>query len=118
MKNSQSKKVSLITKFIAMFAIFGVVAMLVSGIFTFMIQTQIYHRECESRLKNITNQLNALITDDGDDFVNVLYYFKEHSGDMRIKADSSEYYQPELLAFQKQFAERYPEKTYGVDIFF
>ncbi|MBQ7677616.1 MAG: hypothetical protein IJT32_05215 [Lachnospiraceae bacterium] len=74
MKNSQSKKVSLITKFIAMFAIFGVVAMLVSGIFTFMIQTQIYHRECESRLKNITNQLNALITDDGDDFVNVLYY--------------------------------------------
>ena len=35
MKNSQSKKVSLITKFIAMFTIFGVVAILVSGIFTF-----------------------------------------------------------------------------------
>ena len=118
MGNNQSKKVSLITKFMGMFAAFGVAAMLVSGIFTFVIQTNIYHRECESRLKNITNQLSALITDDGDDFVDVLDYFKEHSADMRIKADSDGHYRPELLAFQKLFAERYPDKTYGVDIFF
>ena len=84
MKNSQSKKVSLITKFIAMFAIFRVVAMLVSGILTYAIQTNLYHRECETTLKNITDQLNDLIVDEGEDFVDVLHYYDEHYDKMRI----------------------------------
>ena len=114
MKNNPSKKVSLITKFIAMFAIFGVVAMLVSGMLTFAIQTNIYHRECETTLRNITDQLNDLIVDDGEDFVDVLHYYDK----MHITADSDGRYQSYFQAFQKRFAERYPNKTYGVDIHF
>ena len=116
--HNNHKKVSLITKFIVMFTVFGVISTLVCGIFTFMTQTRIYHNECESNLKNITDQLNSIIQDDGEDFIDVLDYFKEHRDEMHIKPESAGDYQPELLAFRKLFAKKYPNKTYGVDITF
>ncbi len=112
------KKVSLIRKVLYMFTIFGIISIILSGLYTYISQTRSYHRECEENLKNITAYMRALIGNDEKDFAEQILFFEEHHDDLRISVDENGGYQEELAKFRKMLQEKYPNQTYGIDIKF
>ena len=62
------KKRSLVTIFIIMFAIFGVLTVIMNLVYTYVVQSRVYHQQCADRLTSINNYMKVLIDRDGDDF--------------------------------------------------
>jgi len=114
----ETKKDSLLFKFAVIFIIFTLVTLLMSGVNTYLNQTRSYKEQSENNLQQLAKYLQALIVADGENFLNYQNYFFKHRDRMFIPYDFAGDYQPEKKHFEKLFAEKYPNKTLGVDVKF
>lgn len=105
----------LIYKLGTVFGIFLVVSLLLGGVTTYLSQMSIYRRQCQRDITNVASYLGSLIEADGEDFLKYKKYYEEHYADVDIPIDADEYLSYEQ-AFNKLFNERYPGKTFEVDI--
>ena len=108
---------SLIFKIALIFFIFIFATLTVSGINTYVRQTEIYKAQCEENIHDIAVHLSNLIVADDDDFVWFQNYFLEHCQEMNVDIDFADS-TPEREAFEKLFAEKYPGEIIGKTIAF
>jgi len=114
----ETKKDSLLFKFAIIFTIFTVVTLLMSGINTYLNQTNSYKEQSEANLQELAKYLHELIVADGENFLNYQNYFFKHRDKIFIPYDFAGDYQPEKQKFEKLFAEKYPNKIFGIDVKF
>ncbi len=97
------------------FEIFLIVTLILTGVTTYLSQMSIYRKQCQRNITNVASYLASLIEADGEDFLEYKKYYEEHYADVDIPVDADEYLSYEH-DFQKLFNERYPGKTFEVDI--
>ncbi|MCR5604054.1 MAG: PP2C family protein-serine/threonine phosphatase [Lachnospiraceae bacterium] len=112
------KKRSLVTIFIIMFAIFGALTVIMNLVYTYVVQSRVYHQQCADRLTSINNYMKVLIDRDGDDFYDLRMYFEDHKDEILIPLDYAG--DPEIKGreFYRHFEEKHPGMVYGEDIQF
>lgn len=105
----------LIYKLGIVFGLFLVVTLILCGVTTYLSQMSIYRKQCQKNIMNVASYLGSLIEADGEDFLKYKKYYEEHYADIDIPIDADEYlsYEDE---FNTLFTERYPGKTFEVDI--
>lgn len=81
----------LLFKFAQIFIVFTLVAMLLSGIITFIYQTNSYKKAVIKNLRNIAEYLELLIQDFGEDFISYQKYYMEHFAEAKIPFSFTEY---------------------------
>lgn len=81
----------LLFKFAQIFIVFTAVAMFLSGIITFIYQTNSYKKATLKNLRNIAEYLELLIQESGDDFVSYQKYYMEHFAEAKIPFTFTEY---------------------------
>lgn len=118
MKDKHEKRKSLIRIFALMFAVFGLITVVMNAAYTYMVQTNVYHQECADKLMAIDDYLEVLIERDGNDFLLLKDYFEKHHDEMLIPMDFAGDYSLKKEEFDRLFSERYPGKTLGADIDF
>ncbi len=80
------KKKRLVRQLGNFFVVFALGTILVSGITTYVNRTQSYHRECVTRLEQLTAYLSGQIQRDAT-FPDLIAYFKEHKDLVQIPRD-------------------------------
>lgn len=105
----------LIHKLGFVFVIFLVVTLALCGVTTYLSQMSIYRKQCQRNITNVASYLGSLIEADGEDFLKYKKYYEKHYADVDIPIDAREYLSYEE-AFNKLFTQRYPGKTFDVDI--
>ena len=105
----------LIYKLGIVFGVFLVVSLILCGVTTYLSQMSIYRKQCQRDITNVASYLGSLIEADGEDFLKYKKYYEEHYADVDIPIDADEYLSYEH-DFHKLFNERYPGKTFGVDV--
>ena len=118
MGNTQTGKVSLLTKLIVMVTIFGAISLIMNSAYTYVTQTTSYHKECEENLRQITGYMETIMAADGDDFKELKNYYEEHHDDMLIPADFDWDCTAAKESFEELFRAAYPDKILGIDISF
>ena len=83
---------SLLFRFALIFFSFTVVAVLFSGISTYVNQMRLYKNQCLENVRNIGDYLERLIQDSGKEFVDYQDYFMAHYADVDIPYDFDEYH--------------------------
>ncbi len=99
------------------FAVFSVVTLIIVGLMTYINQMGIYRAQCERNIKNVGRYISSLIVADGVDFIRYMDYYQEHYTEVDIPVDVDEYESYENR-FRELFNQRYPGRTFGVDITF
>lgn len=102
-------------KFMITFGFFTLVILLVVGLITYFSQISIYQNQCEQNLQNVCAYLKNLMEEEKEDTLLYQDYFMSHYDEIKLPMDFSDYrsYRDD---FEKLFAEKYPDKTLGVDI--
>ena len=111
----EGKKQGLLFKFAAIFAVFGLVTLLMSGANIYYNETAAYKQQCEENLVNIGHALEAMLVADGENFLQYQEVFMKRHKDMRLRFDFSDWH-ADKEKFDRMFAERYPGKVMGRDI--
>ena len=109
------KKKSLLHKFIMIFAASAVFILAVTGVATYLAQTEKYRQECEINSRAVGEFLCMQMKKEGEDFIRYQEYYMDHYRDMMIPAYISEW-NSALERFNRLFAQEYPGMTLGVDI--
>lgn len=109
---------SLLFKFAVIFVVFTAVITIMSGINTYINQTDIYKRQCEENMEKIAAHLEDLIQASGSDFIVFQEYFLEHFDEMNVPLDYPNEYLAVKENYERMFAQKYPGKTLGIDIQF
>ena len=78
---------SLLFRFALIFCIFTVLTLVLSGFITFGQQTAIYKGQKEESLKQIARYLEAMIQEDGDEFLLYKNYMIEHYNEVQVPVD-------------------------------
>lgn len=112
------KKKSLARQFSALFIVFALATILVSGVMTFINQTNEYHGECVRNLEQLTTFLSELIGKEGDDFANIKGWYASHPGELEIPRDFFSDLPVSREKFYDYLKEHYNGRTYGSDLFF
>ena len=112
------KKKSLARQFSALFIVFALATILVSGVMTFINQTNEYHGECVRNLEQLTTFLSELIGKEGDDFANIKGWYASHPGELEIPRDFFSDLPVSREKFYDYLKENYNGRTYGSDLFF
>lgn len=81
----------LLFKFALLFIVFTAVAMFLSGITTFIYQTNSYKKSTLENLRNVADYLELLIQESGDDFISYQKYYMEHFAEAKVPFDFTEY---------------------------
>ena len=107
---------SLAFKFVTVFAIFMVIIVVVVAFATYNIQNDVYKEQKETLVRNVGTQLVHFLEGDGQDFLNLAHYYKQHAEDMRIeyKGDYSleiPDWESRKALFDAEF-----QKMYGFDV--
>ncbi|MCR5031962.1 MAG: PP2C family protein-serine/threonine phosphatase [Lachnospiraceae bacterium] len=113
-----NKKKSLALQFTLFFLLFALVTITVSGVITYLTQTQSYHAECEKSLQQISRHLSELIGKDGQEFIYLEEYFKENNSSLRIPEDYIADLPESEAAFYRYLMEHYPDMQYGENLQF
>ena len=113
----RKKTGSLIFKFAIIFIIFTVIAISLSAVITYIHQNDIYHKQCEERLHNISEYLEDLMVNDGEEFIAYQEYMIENSDKVLLPMDFDSYL-PAKREFERLFSEKYPGRTLFEDIEF
>ena len=114
-----TKKIdSLLFKFGIIFSIFIAVTLFMSSVNTYVNQTNSYQEQAEQRLKDIAWCLEKFIQADSKNFLNYQKYFLQNHKKVLIPYDFGGDYQIDKKNFEKLFAEKYPGKTFDVDVKF
>ncbi len=81
------KTKSLAFKFGVIFTLFAIFTIGVSGLMTYLSQTEAYHEECRGRLRQITADIVNRIDDEGEEFKILKDYFEEHTDEIELSKD-------------------------------
>ena len=111
---------TLLFKFAAVFLIFTIITLAVSGIATFITQTDDYRDQCGENIKNIGRYLSDMMTEDSEEVCNYRRFFLENFdsiNDIEIPIDFTEYHTAKH-EFDALFEKEYPGRVLGVDISF
>lgn len=109
---------SLLFKFALLFVLIVVVALLLSGVSTYISQRAIYQKQCEERLVTIANHLKSLVMSEGAVFADFQRFFIAHKEDIHVPLDYDGHWIPSWQNFARLFQERHPGKIFGVDMAF
>ncbi|WP_197029543.1 PP2C family protein-serine/threonine phosphatase [Butyrivibrio sp. AE3004] len=116
--SSNRKKSSLVKLFIVVFVLFALGTFLVNETMTYLAQTQSYHEECVADLRRLTTHLSKLIQNEGDEFINLKAWYKEHPDMVQVPVDFRSDLPVAQMAFYDYIAEKYPGKNYGTNLSF
>ena len=108
-------RTGLLFKFAAIFAVFGLVTLLMSGANIYYNETAAYKQQCEENLVNIGHALEEMLVADGENFLQYQEVFMKRHKDMRLRFDFSDWH-ADKEKFDRMFAERYPGKVMGRDV--
>ncbi len=106
---------SLSFKFTIMCIIFTVIMISMSGIMTFISQTNIYRNQRQSDIRNITEYLKLLMEQEGEETVAYQKYYLKHYNEINIPCNVTEY-RSYKKRFNELFQKKYPDKVLGTDI--
>ncbi len=106
---------SLAFKFGIIFTFFAVITIVISGIMTYLSQTESYHQECQILLKQISASIINRINDEGDEFKILKEYFEEHIEEVELSKDFKTDQFRARDAFYDYMAENFPEETLKYD---
>ena len=110
------KKGGLLKEFILIFGLFGLLTMVLSIIYTLINEKEIYFKNYESDLNNITDHLNDRILMEGSEFKLLVDYVAEHKDEMRLPAEDPGDYEPQYKRFVELFLKKHPGRSMGMDI--
>ena len=109
----------LLMKFGLIFLVFALVTLTVSGIATYVNQSDIYQKQQENTMQSLSAYLTKIVEKNGDDFVLYQKYFFDHYDELDIPASFTlEDSQRARENFKQLFAQTYPGKIMGKDIQF
>ncbi len=114
-KNMNKRRGRIANKFMITFGVFTFVILLIVGLVTYYSQVSIYQEQCEQNLQNVCAYLKNLMEEEKEDTLLYQDYLMAHYEEMKLPMDFTEY-RSYRDAFEKLFAEKYPDKTLGVDI--
>ncbi len=106
---------SLLFKIGAIFFVFTVITLLISGITTYINQMKIYKRQCEDNIRKLGTYLETMILNESQGFRIYQDYFLSHYQEIEMPINFTEY-ETAKYEFEKMFAKAYPGKTFGVDV--
>ena len=109
------KTKSLAFKFGVIFSVFAVLMIVISGVMTYLSQTEAYHEECRKRLEQITANIIHRIDDEGIEFKFLKDYFVEHKDEIELSKNFAEHQLVARDAFYEYMEEHYPEETLKYD---
>ena len=72
------EKKSLAKQFSLMFLVFAVVTTFISGVISYVNQTNTYHKECITTLERFTTHMAGLIKKEGSEFANIKEWYEEN----------------------------------------
>ena len=116
--SKESKGSSLIFKFAFIFACFTFFTLCMSGINTYINQTNSYKKQCEDNINNIAMYLESILSSEGEDFINFQNYFISHYEEIEIPFDQVDDVEASKIEFESLFAQKYPGYVLGEDIAF
>ncbi|MBP5607966.1 MAG: PP2C family protein-serine/threonine phosphatase [Lachnospiraceae bacterium] len=109
------KTKSLAFKFGVIFTIFALITIVISGIMTYLSQTETYHQECKNLLKQISAAIINRINDEGDEFRVLKEYFEEHMDEIELSKDFKNDQYRARDEFYAYITENFPEETLKYD---
>ena len=112
------KKRSLTKLFALVFILFAVITIIINGTMTYAAQNSAYHEECVTDLRRLTTNLTGQIQGEGEEFVHLKKWFKEHQDLVQVPVDFRAALPEAEKAFTRYVADNYPGKVYGTDISF
>ena len=74
------KRFPLMLRFVAMFLIFVVLALGMTGALSYVNQTRFYRADVEEQMRNVANYMNRLVESDSAAFLNMKEYILAHDG--------------------------------------
>ena len=110
-------KKSISNKIIAVFLIFTVVTLSLSGILIYSIQMSSYKRQCEINVRDVGEYLAGLMVGDGDRFIEYQNFYLEHYKEVNLPIDADDYLSYQISA-EQMIIDTHPGKVLGRDVDF
>ena len=114
----EKKKKSLAKLFLLIFIISAIGTIIVNVSMTYMAQTRSYHEECASDLRKLTTFLTGLMENEGDEFLLLKSWYKEHPDQVQVPLNFKEDMPRTQKAFDDYVLANYPGKIYGANLSF
>ena len=112
------KRKSLARFFGALFVLFTLTTIVISGTMTYFNQTHNYNSSCVLELQELTSHLSGLIEKGNDEFLNLKKFFDEYRDEVLIPMD----FRDDLIHAEREFyyyfKQNYPGLVFGSDITF
>ena len=110
------KKKSLGKQFALLFALIAVVSIVISGIVTYINQTNTYHNETIESLRQLTAHMTGLMDDNEEEFIQLRKWFSEHPDQVQIPVDFRGDLEGSKAAFYKYAEEHYDGRVPGAGL--
>ncbi|MBR1740406.1 MAG: hypothetical protein IJ733_00770, partial [Lachnospiraceae bacterium] len=107
---------SLAFKFVALFTAFMVGILAVVAVATYTIQNTVYKQQMETIVRNVSLQLARFLESDGQDFLNLAHYYKDHAEDMRIEYEGNYSLKIPGWDSRKELFDSKYQKLYGFQV--
>ena len=105
-KKYNERYLSLMVRFITMFALFVAVALVLTGTLSYINETAFYHTEVERSLRNATDYVNSLMAAEGESFPELKQYIYDHRDELHIPANAPDGYEAARADFDRLWASR------------
>ena len=118
--NRLKKTDTLLFRFAIIFLIFTIVTLVVSGVATFVTQTEDYREQCGDNIRNIGRYLADMMSKDSEEVINCRRYYLENYdniNDTAVPIDFTEY-STARQSYEELFEAEYPGKVLNRDIAF
>ncbi len=112
------KTKSIAREFAVLFILFALITMIVSGVMTFVNQTESYHEECIENLHEMTGHLNRLIANEGSEFNDLKNWYDQNPDKVLIPIEFREDLPASKAAFYQYTREHYDGMSPGKGIEF
>ncbi len=109
---------SLLFTFAAVFTVFTLLILLLSGVIAYVSQRAIVKAQCERNLVSTANHLARLVESEGRVFADCHRYLIAHKDAIRVPVDYDGDWKPAWRDFERLFNAKYPGRNLGTDIAF
>ncbi len=116
MEHKTEKTNKLIIRFSVFFLVFSIILVAVCSVAAYYNETSTYRKLKLEEIRNVNEYLESIILHDGDDYGPYFKYLKEYHDKMDVPYDFTEY-DTALEEFNLEFAKRFPDKLFNVDMF-
>lgn len=111
------KRDSLVFKFTISSLIFSVIMLSITGVLTYVIQTDTYTKQCLDITRNVNRYLEYLMQKEGQNTVDYIDYYMEHYRNIEIPLDFEDY-EEAMNNYEKIMNRDHPDQTLYVDTAF